>query len=469
MTQLTVVCGLLAVGLACSPATGPEPAAVPALPQLDPADFDSGVREQGAAAYAEVRANPTDAGANGRAGMVFHAYGQLDTAEVFYKRAFAFEPGTLRWPYYLGMVHELQGRTLDGIASLRTASEADPEFAPLRRRLAGLLADEGELESAAGLYRKLLEEKPTDAAAHYGLGRVLALKGDSAAAIASLRKALDLSPTYGVAHYELALAYRDAGDEGSSEAHMRRYEQDKQIAPPADDPLMAAVEALRGDATAYLNRARELESRGDLEGAVASLKQAIEQHPELAQAHINLLILYGRMGEPELARKHYQLASELEPGNASLHYNFGVFAFGQRDVDEAERAFEKAVESNPNHAQALHNLGQLMEARGRVDEAVARYRQALAARPNYRLARFHLGRMLLAKRRPAEAIAEFEKAVEPRDELSPDVLFGIAASRAQLGEISEAKRVGEEARALAAALGQTEAAARIAEDLARLK
>ena len=469
MRRLTLVCGLLAVALACSPVTEPESVVVPPLPQLDPADLDSDVREQGAAAYALVRANPTDAAANGGAGMVFHAYGQLETAGAFYSRAAALDSGILRWPYYLAVVQARQGRTTEAITSLEAAQKADPGFVPLRRLLADLLVEQGDLERAAGIYRDLFTENPRDASAHFGLGRVLGRRGDSPQAIDSLREAVELIPNYGAAHYELALAYRDSGDEDRSQEHMRLYERNKQSTPPADDPLLAAVEALRGGVTAHLNRAIELEAKGDLTGAIAALHQALEEDPNLVRAHSNLVILYGRSGETELAREHYRLATAIDPDDASLHYNFGVLVFGQRSFDEAERAFEKAVESNPNHAQALHNLGQMMEARGRVDEAMSRYRQALAARPNYRLARFHLGRMLLAKRRPAEAITEFEKAVEPRDQLSPEVLFGIAASRAQLGEIGEAKRVGEQARSLAAELGQADVAARIAQDLARLQ
>ena len=62
-----------------------------------------------------------------------------------------------------------------------------------------------------------------------------------------------------------------------------------------------------------------------------------------------------------------------------------------------------------------------------------------------------------------------ERALEPRDEMTPHVLFGLAVARVQLGDAQAGKRLGEEARLLAEQTGQGELARKIADDLATLR
>ena len=448
----------------------PARASLPPLPELAIESFPDSERAQLQGFLDAARASPADAEASGALGRALHANEQYKSAEASYQRAAALDPGALRWQYYLGVVRNAQGKYAGAAESFEAAAAIDPAFAPLRRRLAEVRLSLNEPEEAARLYAELLRTEPRDSGASFGLGRALAMQGDLSGAIERFRRAVEQAPDYAAAHYELALAYRDQGEDALSTRHLALYEQNKQSpAPAAEDPLMAAVDAMKRGAGDRIARGIARAQKGDLEAAIAEHLAALEANPKIAQAHVNLVQLYGRAGEVDKALDHYRKAVELVPGQADLHYSFGVLMFENGRLPEAKQAFERAVGSNPDYAAAHNNLGQIAEREAQLDEAAAHYRRALEAQPNFRLARFHLGRMLLAKRSPREAAEHLQRALEPRDEMTPHVLFGLAVARVQLGDAEAGRRLGNEARLLAEQTGQMELARKIGDDLATLR
>jgi tetratricopeptide (TPR) repeat protein len=301
------------------------------------------------------------------------------------------------------------------------------------------------------------------------MGRALAAQGRPQEAIAKLKQAVELSPRFGAAHYALALAYRDVADEASSQRHLRLHEQDKLGGPSPNDPLIAAVNALNTSQSELLQRAVDLEQSGDLDASIAEHLRALEQHPNLAQAHVNLVILYGRQRNYAEARKHYEAALSIEDRDAKLHYNFGVLAFDAERYSEAAEAFTRAVEIDPHYPEAQTNLGQLYEMQGRVDDAVGRYRQAIAIKPAHRLARYHLAQILLTRKQAKEAIEHLQWTLEPVDARTPQFYYALGAAYDQLGQRDEARRQIQHAKDLAVGFGQSELVARIDQVLSRLR
>ena len=52
---------------------------------------------------------------------------------------------------------------------------------------------------------------------------------------------------------------------------------------------------------------------GDSHGAIEHLRRAVELAPHLADAHLNLALVYDQRGEKDLARKHLSLYLHYEP------------------------------------------------------------------------------------------------------------------------------------------------------------
>ena len=179
------------------------------------------------------------------------------------------------------------------------------------------------------------------------------------------------------------------------------------------------MSSVRDDPRAQLTRGLRLAEAGDVAGAIDAHEAALARDPSLAQAHANLISLYGRAGEWAKAEQHYKAVIALGYNVDEAHYNYGVLLGSQQRWSEAAAAYRLALAANPLHAQARNNLGQLLEGDRKLDEALDQYRQAVAANPQFRLARYNLGRMLLAARRFDDAIAEFEQLREPQDAEAP--------------------------------------------------
>jgi tetratricopeptide (TPR) repeat protein len=455
---------LLALALG-APALLGQTSSLPELPQLDLADFPSVIREQVQEAYDAARSNPRDAKTSGELGMLLDLYKQREYAAICYERAHRLDPDSFRWLYYLGSLLSAQGKRAEAAATFRAALRLKPDYLPARLNFAENLLAAGDWEEAGRIYETIIKEHREAAEAYYGIGRIRAAKGDLIAAVESYRRACELFPAYGAAHYGLALAYRKLGDAPRSEEHLRLHAASQTLVPPVQDPLRDEMRALDRGAASHVQRGIRFEEAGRIEDAIVEHEKALELDPEFAQAHANLIILYGRTKQPQKAEEHFRAAVRLNPNHADSYYNYGVLLVEQRKYVEAEEVFRKAVEINPFHPQAWHNLGFMREQQGRLDEALQFYRKAVERQPNYPLAHFHIGRILVNQKKYDEAIKHLLMTLSPEDASTPAYLYALSATYARAGNREEALTYGRRAREQAAARGQTELLRSIDRDL----
>lgn len=135
----------------------------------------------------------------------------------------------------------------------------------------------------------------------------------------------------------------------------------------------------------------------DLQKANDKLEKALEQDPELADAHHVYAILQERLGQNGKAEEHYRKAIELaDSGKASdAHNNYGSFLCKLGRIDDAEEQYRKAVE-NPLYSRpevTLTNAGSC--ALRKPDEAAAErfFREALERNPEYRPALYEMAKL----------------------------------------------------------------------------
>ncbi|MGH9660780.1 MAG: tetratricopeptide repeat protein, partial [Bryobacteraceae bacterium] len=257
-------------------------------------------------------------------------------------------------------------------------------------------------------------------------------------------------------------AQRSAGDTAGAARHAALSEKHKLAAPPLDDPLLTAVNQLNAGAVPLIGEGLRLDRAGQLAESAAVHEKALEIDPQLAQAHINLISLYGRLGRPERAEQHYRSAIALNPNLAEAYYNYGV-------LRASEEAFRKALDINPNYAEAHGNLGDLVQRRGDLAGARRHFEKAVALKPDYRVARFHLARILIHQGALAPAIAHLEKILAPEDETTPAYLYALGAAHARSGDRDSALRYLRQAREHAARYGQTAVIGSIDRDLRQLE
>jgi tetratricopeptide (TPR) repeat protein len=460
MLRIAVACVLAALALCCAQSGR----AVPALPEIRTSGFAPRVRAEVEKAMALARSRPDDVKAAGHLAMLLDAHEQYEVASVAYRRAAHLDPAAFEWPYLLGCARAAQGRQDEAAKAFET-SLLLRDSTVTRLQLADAWLRLGRHDDAARLYSALVEADDGNATAWYGLGRTAEAKDDAARAIECYTKACARFPAYSAAHYALGMALRRQGRTGDAESHLTISEQNKTKSPPLADPLRDAVRDLAGGANVHLRRAAALEQQGRLQDAVAEHLQALAVDPNSVQAYINLISLYGRLGQPREAEEHYAAAIALDPGQADAYYNLGVLRFGQGRQRDAERAFREALVRNPNHAPARNNLGFIYERQGRGAAALQEYEQAIASQPDYRLAHFHAGRILAGQRRYPPAIEHFLKAIAVDDEATPGYLYALAATYARAGRMGQAIDTARRARDAASKRGQSELLASIERDL----
>lgn len=454
----------LAAALCLGAVQGP-----PALPVLALDAYPSAARDMLARAHREAAAHPDEPEAVGALGRALHAWDQWESAHRAYARVRALAPRAFDWHYLDAFVLQRLVRHGEAAAALTQALEIDPGYLPARIKLAEALLESHDLDRSQPLFEALLKEPAAEPAARVGLGRIAALQGRHEAAIGHLERAIALFPELGAAHYALARSYRAVG---RTEEARRALEQHARFGPRwpgLEDPILAAVKDLRNDARATLSKGIATADAGDVAGAIAAHEAALARDPSLAQAHANLISLYGRAQDWAKAEAQYRAALDAGIRTADVHYDYGVVMGLQQKWAEAEAAYRRAVAANPLHPQARNNLGNVLERRRAFDEAAAEYRAAAEAQPSFRLGRFNYGRMLLALNRPAEAAAEFEKLRHPRDAETPRYLFALAIAHVRAGNTPEGIRLSNEARELALAYGQTDLAAAIARELEKVR
>jgi tetratricopeptide (TPR) repeat protein len=461
----------LALGCAVQSSSGSrQMTAVPGVPRVTFDSFPAAVLEQVRKSYDAATANPSDAEASGKLAMLLDIYDRKDLAAICYQRAHLLAPTSFRWLYYLGSLQVSQGKKAEAAATLRAALKLDPDYLPAQLKLAEDLLTAGELDESDKIYEEVLKTHPDSAEARYGLGRILAARGDLAAAVDSYRKACELFPNYGAAHYALAMAYRKRGKSEEAQQHLRAYELKKNIVPPVEDPLRDALRKLDQGAASHLERGVALEQVGRLQDAIAETEEALRLDPTLVQAHVNLIILYGRVGDREKAKEHYQAAVKLNPNQfPDAYYNYGVLLIQEGKLDEAEKAFRQALEVRPSYADAHNNLGNLLERQGKFPEAIAEYKKAIESQPDFRQPHFNLGRILVNQQQYQEGIQHLQQTLTPIDENTPTYLYALGAAYGRAGDQQNALRYLRQARDQATTRGQRELVASIEKDLQSLE
>jgi len=458
---------VLAVCLSCCALRGEDS---PKLPTLNLNDFPAEVRDQVQQAYEAARQRPRDSEVVGKLGMLLDLYDRPEQALVCYRRATQLNAGSFQWLYYLASLLAKQGKHAEAAAVFKQALQTDPSYLPARLKLAENLLDSGEIDESKEAYSEIVDDIPGAAEAYYGLGRIAVLRGDPAAAQKLFRKACDLFPTYGPAHYALAQVDRKLGSTKEAEQELALYAHHEAVVPPVDDPLRDQLRKLDMRAAAHLERGVQLEQVGRLKDAVAETEEALRLNPELVKAHINLLILYGRMGNREKAEEHFQAAIKLNPTQfPDAYYNYGVLLIMEGKLDEAEQAFRKALAISPSYAAAHNDLGNVLERQGKLAEAAAEYGKAIEGDPSFRRGHFNLGRLLINQHKYAEAIEQLLQTRTPVDEETPTYLYALGAAYGRAGDSANALHYLEQAKELAVERGQTALASEIEKDLEKVK
>lgn len=347
--------------------------------------------------------------AYGTLGKLLMAAKYPDEAERCLRNAQTLAPSDPRWPYYLGHLFIAAGALTEAVTPLAQALELRPDDFATLVWLGHVHIELGQPALAFPFLNKARGLAPGAAAVWYQLGRASLAKQDYASAVAALEEALRLNPSAAVIHQPLAMAYRGLGDLDKAQSNLDRTAgrggAGATVTMP--DPLMAEVNTILRSPDVFAELARQASARGQWLEAAAELRKAIELAPANAGLHVGLAQTLNRMGDARAAMAELDKAIAVEPSLAAAHVMKGTLLERSGRDDRAIAEYTAAATHDPTLREAHLRLADALRRVGRLDAALSSYRRVLALAPDAEDARFG----------EAMALAQLSRHVEARDRL----------------------------------------------------
>ena len=194
---------------------------------------------------------------------------------------------------------------------------------------------------------------------------------------------------------------------------------------------------------AYQTLGRWRLDRGDLDGALEVLGQALRIHPH-GEARRTLADLLARQGKLDEALWSYAESLRDRPGDVRTRLQYASVLLQRGWTDEALQQYgiALALDAQRNYGEQAANIHVLMgEAwlrRNRVDAAIEQFEKALALDPGLAAARANLAIARLDRAGPEEVVRSLEPLAA--DESLAVVQLGLASALDRLGRRAEAIR-----------------------------
>lgn len=311
-------------------------------------------------------------------------------------------------------------------AATLTAAPARAQEPSFSRAIA--LQQAGDLEQAAGEYRRFLAAHPSNVEARSNLGVVLMHLGQYQDAIEEYQTALAAAPSNATIRLNLGLAfYKSARVADAAQAFhavlaaMPENLQARYLAadcelrlgrPTEVIALLEAFETSRSDdpVLAYLLGMALLANQQPERGQL--LIDRILRHGDSAQARVMMGSAKRAAGDMNGALEDLRRAVELDPELPGVHGLYGQALLGAGNPDLARKEFEAELSRNPLDFDASLHLGVLLKDVQEYDEALRHLTRALGVRPGDVATRYQIARIALARQDTSGATQMLEAIVK---------------------------------------------------------
>jgi TolB-like protein/class 3 adenylate cyclase/Tfp pilus assembly protein PilF len=284
----------------------------------------------------------------------------------------------------LGVAHFLEGSVQKvanavhvNVQLIRAATAEHLWAESYNRKLDDVFGVEGEVANAiadqlnaklTGAEQKAVAEKPTQNAAAYDV-YLRAVAIDNALTLDTTKRAADLyaeavrlDPQFALAWARLAVARSQLYfngidlDNNSSAAVKEAADRAMSLQPELGEAWLAQG----------VYRYRVLR---DFKGALQSYEEALRRLPNSAFVLQQMAHLERRLGQADVAQKHYQAAAQLDPRNIGIFLTLADTFQSVRRYDEARALLDRALEMAPGNEAALGVKALTFQEEGRLNEA----------------------------------------------------------------------------------------------------
>ncbi len=223
----------------------------------------------------------------------------------------------------------------------------------------------------------------------------------------------------------------------------------------------------------HLNKVRDLEETGDIDGAIEEAKLAVSANErssrplrelgrlyfkknDITQASACFLQaiefnqldvtsfhylgqIYYRQGEFDLAIDYFSRAMDISPRHADRSIKFATLLLKKKLTRQAERIFSLVLKNHSTNQQFREEIAERCLEGGLYDLAIRVFSEALRLDPARSQLNKKLGTALRLKEQPREAVLYLEKAAENAPE-DVELLIEIAQTYLDMGKPIPAER-----------------------------
>lgn len=258
----------------------------------------TGDARAGLAQYTRALAlRPKDPTLHQNTGVAYLQMNEIDRAIPEFQAGLALDGTNPQLHYDLGLAWKLKDDLARAVAELERAEALDPKMPDAPYTLGVIRMQQGNAPEAAVQFGRAVALRPENTDAWSLLGNVQKDAGNLDAAAEALRHAAALDPEQPSPHVTLAAILAGKGDREGAAAERKTAAE------------LSRKAMSRQRAGFALQSGRALLAKGELQGAVVQLKDAVAADPDLKEAHLLLaeaLDKQGRSGEALLERQRAQ-------------------------------------------------------------------------------------------------------------------------------------------------------------------
>ena len=151
---------------------------------------------------------------------------------------------------------------------------------------------------------------------------------------------------------------------------------------------------------------------GKTSEAETAFKDVIQKHPEIAESHQLLGLIYAAREDFINAQECFKQAVRIEPNNAAYNSNYANTLQDTWKIEESIPFYQKAIELKPDFVDAHFNLGNSFRKLQRFPEALKCYEQAKRINPQYVKCYINTAVVYEAMKQIDRAIAEIFEALK---------------------------------------------------------
>lgn len=423
---------------------------------LAESEYDKAIRHGKKALEADSRAT----GAYLILGTAYLLTGRTDDAYTNFIILKQSNPEFFLTSYFLGLIKTIQKDYDAAVEHFKTLNTQAPGIKEGYLNAAVALHLKGDLEKAASMASKAIEQDPLDPVARMALANIKTSQKDFEGARAEYMKAGEVFPDFGMNSFKPGEYFKQEDEAARlsfavilNRAGLFGQTRELVAASNSTNPFLlttlARAEDKLGDkdssrktyikilaenpqlSTPYAGLGELYDSMKKPAMAAESYVKALKRTPA-TKLRLKLADLYAASSETDKAADAYRQAIEESPDNVTPYWKLALLlSEKKKDMEGALRYALKGSSVNPEDHDMKDTLGLVYLRMGSYDKALEAYTGIIKNGATNPSAYYRLGLVYKKLDKPQEAIGAFEKALNINDEF-PEA----AEAKKQLRELS---------------------------------